>query len=142
LNGYTQIEKLTAKRSGTIIKNKNGENMHTDRCGNTSGQKCHAKGSGKESKIQEFVCGDTPNVEREVYDHTGVNLSHWFGNKRFKGLFESHTRKTFNRLNTKFSCTSNIIHNAASTTMYNLLESSGPVKACSGIALPLQQCKT
>jgi hypothetical protein len=25
--------------------------MHTDRCGNTRRQKCHAKGSGKEVKI-------------------------------------------------------------------------------------------
>ena len=30
--------------------------MHTDRCGNTRRQKCCAKGSGKEVKIQEFVC--------------------------------------------------------------------------------------
>jgi hypothetical protein len=26
--------------------------MRTDRCGNTSGQKCHTKGSRKETKIQ------------------------------------------------------------------------------------------
>ena len=30
--------------------------MHTDRCGNTHRQKCCAKGSGKEVKIQEFAC--------------------------------------------------------------------------------------
>ena len=29
--------------------------MHTDICGNTRRQKCRAKGSGKEVKIQEFV---------------------------------------------------------------------------------------
>jgi len=29
--------------------------MHTDRCGNTRRQKCCAKGSGKEVKIQEFM---------------------------------------------------------------------------------------
>jgi len=29
--------------------------MHTDRCGNTRRQKCSAKGSGKEVKIQEYV---------------------------------------------------------------------------------------
>ena len=29
--------------------------MHTDRCGNTSRQKCCAKGNGKEVKIQEFM---------------------------------------------------------------------------------------
>ena len=34
--------------------------MHTDRCGNTNGQKCYATGSRKETKIQEFMyreCG-------------------------------------------------------------------------------------
>jgi hypothetical protein len=34
-----------------IIKKR--ESMHTDRCGNTRGQKCRAKGSGKEAKIQQ-----------------------------------------------------------------------------------------
>ena len=29
--------------------------MHTDRCGNTCGQKCCAEGSGKETKIQQFM---------------------------------------------------------------------------------------
>ena len=32
--------------------------MHTDRCGNTRRQKCCAKGSGKEVKIQEFMYRD------------------------------------------------------------------------------------
>jgi len=32
--------------------------MHTDRCGNTSGQKCHIKGSRKETTIQEFMYRD------------------------------------------------------------------------------------
>jgi hypothetical protein len=31
--------------------------MHNDRCGNTLQQKCCAKGSGKETKIQEFMFG-------------------------------------------------------------------------------------
>jgi len=31
----------------------------TDRCGSTSGQKCCAKGSGREAKIQEFMYRDT-----------------------------------------------------------------------------------
>ena len=30
--------------------------MHTDRFGNTRRQKCCAKGSGKEVKMQEFFC--------------------------------------------------------------------------------------
>ena len=33
--------------------------MHTDRCGNTRRQKCCAKGSGKEDKIQELMYRDT-----------------------------------------------------------------------------------
>jgi len=37
--------------------------MYTDRCGNTHREKCCAKGSGKEVKIQEFVYRDTTNVE-------------------------------------------------------------------------------
>jgi hypothetical protein len=44
---------VTANRPDMIIKNKQRkrENMHTVRCGNTRGQKCCAKGSGKEVKI-------------------------------------------------------------------------------------------
>jgi hypothetical protein len=41
------------------------ENMHTDRCGNTRRQKCRAKGSGKEAKIQEVMYRDTAKVEPE-----------------------------------------------------------------------------
>jgi hypothetical protein len=37
--------------------------MHSDRCGNTRRQKCRAKGSGKEVKIQQFRYRDTANVE-------------------------------------------------------------------------------
>jgi uncharacterized protein with von Willebrand factor type A (vWA) domain len=37
--------------------------MHTDGCGNTRRQKCHAKGSGKEVKMQEFRYRDTTNVD-------------------------------------------------------------------------------
>ena len=44
--------------------------MHTDRCGSTCRQKCCAKGSGKEVKIQEFMYRDTANVEPEMYDCT------------------------------------------------------------------------
>ena len=46
--------------------------MHTDRCGNTGRQKCCAKGSGKEVKVQEFMYRDTTNVEPEMYDCTGI----------------------------------------------------------------------
>jgi hypothetical protein len=40
--------------------------MRTDRCGNTRRQKCCAKGSGKEVKIQEFMYRDAANVEPKV----------------------------------------------------------------------------
>ena len=91
--------------------------MHTDRCGNTSGQKCHAKGSSEETKIQQFVYRDTTNVEHEMYDCTGNNWSHWSSNKRFKEKFVSHSSKTFNRCTTKDSCTWNITHNMESTAV-------------------------
>ena len=41
--------------------------MHTDRCGNTCRQKCCAKVSGKQVKIQQFMYRDTANVEPEMY---------------------------------------------------------------------------
>jgi hypothetical protein len=100
-------------RPDVIIKKKR-ENAHTDRCGNTSGQKCHAKGSREETKIQAFMYRDTMNVEHEMYDYTGNNWGHWNSNKRFKEEFGSHTRKTFNRFTTKGSCTWNITHNTES----------------------------
>jgi hypothetical protein len=40
--------------------------MHTDRCGNTRREKCCAKGSGKEDKMQEFMYIDTMNVDPEM----------------------------------------------------------------------------
>jgi len=69
---HTDTE-VTANRPDIIIKNKN---MHTDRCGNTWRQKCRAKGSGKEVKIQEFRYRDTMNVEPEMYVYTSNNWSH------------------------------------------------------------------
>jgi hypothetical protein len=56
-----------------IIIKKKRENMHADRCGNTSRQKCHAKESREETKIQELMYRDTTNVEHEMYDYTGNN---------------------------------------------------------------------
>ena len=67
--------------------------MHTDRCGNTCRQKCCAKGSGKEVKIQEFVYRDTANVEPEMYDCTGNNWSHWNSNEKLKEKFGNCTGK-------------------------------------------------
>jgi hypothetical protein len=46
--------------------------MHIDRRGKTSGQKCHAKGNRKGTKIQEFMYRDTANVEHEMYDFIQV----------------------------------------------------------------------
>ena len=75
--------------------------MHTDRCGNTCRQKCHAKGKVREAKIQEFMSRDTMNVELEMCDYTGNNWSHQNSKKRFKEKFGNHTRKTFNRFTAK-----------------------------------------
>ena len=57
-------------------------------------QKCCAKGSGKEVKIQEFVYRDTANVEPQMYDRTSNNWSHWNSNEKFKEKFGNYTRKT------------------------------------------------
>ena len=63
--------------------------MRTDRCGNSCGQKCHAKGSRKETKIQGFMCRDTMKVEHELYGYTGNNWSHWNSNEKFKEYLEN-----------------------------------------------------
>jgi len=39
----------------------------------------NAKGSRKETKIQEFMYGDTTNVEHEKYHHSSNNASHGNG---------------------------------------------------------------
>jgi hypothetical protein len=92
---------VTANRPDIIIKNKKRENMHTDGCGNTIRQTCHAKGSRIETKMQEFMYRDITNVEHEMYDYNGNNWSHRNSNKRFKEKFGNHARKTFNRFTTK-----------------------------------------
>ena len=91
--------------------------MHTNRCGNTHREKCRAKGSGKEVKIQEFVYGDTTNVEPEMYGYSNNNWSHWNSNEKLKEKFGNFTRKTFDRFTTKDSCTWNITHNTESTAV-------------------------
>jgi len=93
--------KVRANRPDVIIKNKKRENMHTDRYGNTGRQKCCAKGSGKEVKIQEFMYRDKTNVEPEMYDCTSNNWRHWNSNEKIKEKFGTCTRKTFNRFTTK-----------------------------------------
>ena len=91
--------------------------MHTGRCGNTCRQKCCAKGSGKEVKIQEFLCRGTKNVKLEMYDYTGNNWSDWNSNEKLKEKFGSCTGKIFDRFITKDSYTWNITHNTESTAV-------------------------
>jgi hypothetical protein len=88
--------------------------MHTDRCGNTSGQKCHIEGSSKETKMQEFMYRDTTDVGHEMCDYTRGNWSQRNSNERFKEKFRSHTRKSFNTFATEDSYTWNITHNKES----------------------------
>ena len=95
--------------------------MHTDRCDNTCGQKCHAKGSRKETTIQEFMYRVTTNVEHEMHDYTVNNWSHQNSNKRIKEKSGSHTEKAFNRFTTKNrQLYWNITHNTESTVVWNL----------------------
>ena len=91
--------------------------MHADRCGNTRRQKCCAKRSGKEVKIQDFMYRVTANVKPQMYDCTSNNWSHWNGNEKLKEKFGSCSRKTFDRFTTKDSYTRNITHNTESTAM-------------------------
>ena len=91
--------------------------MHTNRCGNTGRQKCCAKGSGKEVKVQEFMYRDSKNEEHEMYDYTSNNCSHWNSNEKLKEKFRSCTGKTFDRFTTKDSYTWNITHNTESTAV-------------------------
>ena len=67
--------------------------MHIDRCGSTRKQKCCAKESGKEVKMQEFMFRDTTNLEPEMYDYTSNNWSHWNRNEKLKEKFGSCTGK-------------------------------------------------
>jgi hypothetical protein len=94
--------------------------MRTDRCGNTSGQECHAKGSRKETKIQEFMYRDTTNVEHEMYDYTGSDWSHRSSNKSFTEKFGNYSGKTFNRYTTRYDYTWNITHKTKITEVWNL----------------------
>ena len=91
--------------------------MYTDRCGNTRRQKCCAKGSGKEVKIQEFTCRDTANVESEMFNYTNNNWNHWNRNEKLREKFGNCTRKTFDRFTTKDSYTWNIARNTESNAV-------------------------
>jgi hypothetical protein len=63
--GHT-LRDVTANRPDIILKEKR-EYIYTDRCGGTRRQKCRAKGSGKDFKIQEFRY--TTYVEPVMYDY-------------------------------------------------------------------------
>jgi hypothetical protein len=65
-------EDVTANRPDVINKNKK-RNTHTDRCGNTCRQKCHAKGRREETRIREIMYRDTTYVEHEMYDYPSNN---------------------------------------------------------------------
>ena len=91
--------------------------MHSDRCGITCEQKCHAKGSGKEFKIREFRYREATNVEPEMYNYTSNNQIHWNSKEKLKEKFVRCTRKTFDRFTPKDSYTWNITHITESTAV-------------------------
>ena len=66
-----------------LLDNNNNNNNNNNKCGNTCRQKCCAKGSRKEVKIQEFMYRDTTNVEPEMYEYTNNNWSHRNSNEKF-----------------------------------------------------------
>jgi hypothetical protein len=109
--------KVTVNRADIIIKNKNRENMHADRRGNTRRQKCRAKVSGTEVRMKEFRYRDTTNVEPEIYNYTSYNWSHWESNEKLKEKSGSYTSKTLDRFTTEDSYTWNITHNTESTAV-------------------------
>ena len=75
---------VMANRPHITIRNKTGGSMRTDRCGNTSGQIYHVRGSRKDIKIQKFMYRDETNVEYEMYDYTSNKWSHRNTYKTFK----------------------------------------------------------
>ena len=91
--------------------------MHYDICGNTCRQKCCAKGSGKEVKIQEFVYRNTTNVEPEMTIVPVITGATGIVTRRVKEKFGNYTRKTLDRFTTKDSYTWNITHNTESTAV-------------------------
>jgi len=93
---------VTANRTDITIKNKKEK---TCTLIDVAIQKCCAKGSGKEVKIQEFMYRDTTNVEPEMCNYTSSNWSHRNNNEKLKEKFGNCTGKTFDRFTTKDSCT-------------------------------------
>jgi len=79
---------------------------------------CHARGSRKETKIQEFMYRDVTNLEPEMYEYICNNWSHQNSNIRFKIKSGSYTRKIFNRFKTKDIPAWNITHNMEGTAVF------------------------
>ena len=48
------VNSMTLRAPPCIIIKQKSENMPNDRCGNTTGQKCNAKGTGKEIKYKSL----------------------------------------------------------------------------------------
>jgi len=95
------------------------ENMHTDRCGNTYREKCHAKESWKEIKY-EILCRETQETWKLKCLILPVGISYRNSDRRFKEKFGSLVRRTFARFITKDSCTSNITHITGSAAELHL----------------------
>jgi hypothetical protein len=73
--GVHTDRKVTANRPVIIIKNKK-EKIYIIVDVAIHVQKCHAKGSRKEAKIQEFMHRKTMNMEHAMSDYTSNNWSH------------------------------------------------------------------
>ena len=89
-----------ANKPDIKIKKQKEENVHTDRCGNTSEQECHAKRSKKENKYMSF-CTETQRMWDMKFLFIPVITGATTKVKNFKEKFGSHTSNTFNRLTTK-----------------------------------------
>jgi len=64
----THRQRSYSKRPDIIIKNKKEKTCTLIDVAITRRQKCCAKGSGKELKMQEFMYRGTTNMEPEMYD--------------------------------------------------------------------------
>jgi hypothetical protein len=104
---------VTANRIDIIITKKEKTCMLID--GNTRGQKCRAKGSGKEAKVQEFMYRGTTNVEHVMYDYTGKIGATRTVTKVLKKNLEAMPGK--DSIESLQKTTRNITHNTESTAV-------------------------